>query len=271
MNISGIFIRRPIGTSLLAIGVFVTGMICYVLLGVSALPDMQFPAVFVQASEAGADASTMAATVAAPLERHLGQVPGIEMMHSSSSEGSTFVFMMFNSGVNLDASARDVQAAINAAIPDLPAGVTPSYQKANPNDDPIIAIALTSTTQSAAELYNVADTLLAQRLRQLKGVSSVDIAGAATPAIRVDVNLRALNAMALSPDQLRNALTAANVTSPEGFLSNGKTTMAVTSTAQLHTADDFAKLVIAMKNGTPVRLSDVAKVYAGLPWNQAAW
>ncbi|MEW9622907.1 efflux RND transporter permease subunit [Rhodanobacter geophilus] len=272
MNISGIFIRRPIGTSLLAIGVFVTGMICYLLLGVSALPDMQFPAIFVQASEAGADASTMASTVAAPLERHLGQVPGIQTMNSHSSESSTFVFMMFDNGVNLDSSARDVQAAINAAIPDLPAGVTPNYQKANPNDDPIIAIALTSTTQSAADMYNLADTLLAQRLRQLKGVSSVDIAGAATPAIRVDVNLRALNAMALSPDQLRNALTAANVTSPEGFLSNGKTTMAVSSTAQLHTAGDFANLVIAMKNGTPVRLSDVAHVYAGTQdAYQAAW
>src|SRR6185503_15031878 len=216
----------------------------------------------------------MAATVAAPLERHLGQVPGIETMNSHSSEGSTFVFMMFNSGVNLDSAARDVQAAINAAQPDLPTGLngTPSYEKANPNDDPIIAIALTSTTQSAAELYNVADTLLAQRLRQLKGVSSVDIAGAATPAIRVDVNLRALNAMGISPDDLRNALVAANVTSPEGFLSNGKTTMAISATAQLHTADDFAKLVIAMKGGTPVRLSDVARVYAGTQdAYQAAW
>ncbi|HET8764835.1 MAG TPA: efflux RND transporter permease subunit, partial [Rhodanobacter sp.] len=169
------------------------------------------------------------------------------------------------SGVNLDSAARDVQAAINAALPDLPTGLNgaPSYEKANPNDDPIIAIALTSTTQSAAQLYNVADTLLAQRLRQLKGVSSVDIAGAATPAIRVDVNLRALNAMGISPDDLRNALTAANVTSPEGFLSNDHTTMAVSSTAQLHSADDFARLVIATKNGTPVRLSEVAHVYAG--------
>ena len=263
MNISGIFIRRPIGTSLLAAGVFVAGLICYVLLGVSALPDMQFPAIFVQASEAGADATTMASTVAAPLERHLGQVAGIEMMNSHSSEGSTFVFMMFNGGVNLDSSARDVEAAINAAVPDLPAGVTPSYEKANPNDDPIIAIALTSETQSAGDLYNLADTLLAQRLRQLKGVSEVDIAGAATPAIRVDVNLRALNAMGLSPDDLRNALTAANVTSPEGFLSNGKTRMEISSTAQLHTAEDFADLVIAMKNSTPVRLSDVAHVYQG--------
>ena len=265
MNLSGAFVRRPIGTSLLAMGVLVVGMICYALLGVSALPNMQFPAIFVQASEAGADAQTMASTVAAPLERHLGQVPGIETMNSHSSEGSTFVFMMFNNGVNLDSAARDVQAAINAALPDLPTGLNgaPSYQKANPNDDPVVAIALSSATQSPADLYNTADTLLAQRLRQLKGVSSVDIAGAATPAIRVDVNLRALNAMGISPDDLRNALTAANVTSPEGFLSNEHTTMAVSSTAQLHSADDFAKLIIAMKNGTPVRLSDVARVYAG--------
>ncbi len=156
MNISGSFIRRPIGTSLLAIGLFVGGMIGYFLLGVAALPNMQFPAIFVQASQAGADASTMASTVAAPLERHLGQVPGIETMRSSSSEGRTFVFMMFRSGTDLDSAARDVQAAINSAAPDLPSGLNgaPSYQKANPNDDPIIALALTSDTQSAADLYN---------------------------------------------------------------------------------------------------------------------
>ena len=274
MNISGIFIRRPIGTSLLAIGLFVIGMIGYFLLGVAALPNMQFPAIFVQASQAGADASTMASTVAAPLERHLGQVPGIDTMRSSSSEGSTFVFMMFQSDTDLDSAARDVQAAINAAAPDLPSGLNgaPSYQKANPNDDPIIALALTSDTQSAADLYNVSDSLLAQRLRQQPGVSSVEIAGAATPAIRVDVNLRALNAMGLSPDQLRNALSAANVTSPEGFLSNGATTMAVSATTQLHTADQFAQLVIASHNGTPVRLADVASVYAGQQdAYQAAW
>jgi len=265
MNISGPFIRRPIGTSLLAIGLFVAGAISYFLLGVAALPDMQFPAIFVQASEAGADANTMASTVAAPLERHLGQVPGIDTMRSSSSEGSTFVFMLFQNGTDLNAAARDVQAAINAAAPDLPSGLNgaPSYRKANPNDDPIIAFALTSDTQSAADLYNAADSLLAQRLRQLPGVSSVEIAGAATPAIRVDVNLRALNALGLSPDQLRNALSAANVTSPEGFLSNGSTTMAVSATTSLHNAAEFAQLVIASRNGTPVRLSDVAHVYAG--------
>jgi len=201
-------------------------------------------------------------------------VPGIETMRSSSSEGRTFVFMMFRNGTDLDSAARDVQAAINSAAPDLPSGLNgaPSYQKANPNDDPIIALALTSATQSAADLYNLSDTLLAQRLRQLPGVSSVEIAGAATPAIRVDVNLRALNAMGLSPDQLRNALSAANVTSPEGFLSNGTTTMAISATTQLHSAEDFAQLVIASRSGTPVRLADVAKVYAGQQdAYQAAW
>jgi multidrug efflux pump len=274
MNISGPFIRRPIGTSLLAMGVFAVGLICYVLLGVAALPNMTFPVIFVQASQAGASAGTMASTVAAPLERHLGQVAGIDTMRSSSSLGSTFVFLRFNTDRDLDAAARDVQAAINAAQSDLPTGLNapPSYQKANPNDDPIIAFALTSDTQSARDLYDVADSLLAQRLRQVEGVSEVDILGAATPAIRVDVNQRQLNALGLSPDQLRNALTAANVTSPQGFLSDGKTVMSVTANDSLHTADDFASLVIASNKGVPIRLSDVAKVYDGTQdAYQAAW
>ena len=274
MNISGPFIRRPIGTSLLAIGIFVVGLICYSLLGVAALPGIQFPAIFVQAQQSGADASTMASTVAAPLERHLGQVPGVESMRSNSSEGSTFVLLFFQNGVNIDSAARDVQSAINSAQPDLPTGLlnAPSYTKANPNDDPIIVLALTSDTMARTDLYNVADSILAQRLRQQEGIATVDIAGSATPAIRVDVNLRALNAMGLSPDQLRNALTAANVTSPQGFLTDGNTNIAVTANDSLYTADQFAKLVIANKNGVPVRLSDVAKVYDGQQdAYQAAW
>jgi multidrug efflux pump len=274
MNISGPFIRRPIGISLLAAGLLVIGTICYFLLGVAALPNVQFPAIFVQASQPGADAGTMATTVAAPLERHLGQVTGIDTMRSSSSEGSTFVFLLFNSGRNIDDAARDVQAAINAAAPDLPTGLVtaPSYEKANPNDDPVIVLALTSTTHSLTDLYNQADSLLAQRLRQLQGVSSVEVAGSATPAVRVDLNLRAMNAMGLSPDQLRNALTAANVTSPQGFLSDGKTQIAVTANDALHDADDFADLVIAVHNGVPVHLKDIAKVYNGQEDRyQAAW
>ena len=274
MNIAGPFIRRPIGISLLAAGLFVIGAICYFLLGVAALPNVQFPAIFVQASQPGASASTMASTVAAPLERHLGQVPGIDMMRSSSSQGSTFVFMLFSTGRNIDDAARDVQAAINAAAPDLPAGLVtaPSYEKANPNDDPIIVLALTSKTHSLTDLYNQADSLLAQRLRQLRGVSSVEVAGSATPAVRVDLNLRAMNAMGLSPDQLRNALTAANVTSPQGFLSDGNTQVAVTANDALHDAADFANLVVAERNGVPIHLKDIANVYDGQEDRyQAAW
>ena len=156
MNISAPFIRRPVGTSLLAAGLLVAGAICYSLLAISALPQISFPAIFVTAAQPGADASTMASTVAAPLERHLGQVPGIDRMRSSSSEGGSFVFMIFQSGVDLDAAARDVEAAINAAAPDLPSGLTslPAWQKANPNDDPVIQLALTSDTQSLSALFD---------------------------------------------------------------------------------------------------------------------
>ncbi|MGV8961516.1 MAG: efflux RND transporter permease subunit [Stenotrophomonas sp.] len=273
MNISGPFIRRPIGTALLAIGLFVIGMICYLRLGVAALPNIQIPVIFVQASQPGADASTMAATVTAPLERHLGQLPGVDRMRSSSSEGTSMVFMVFKTDRDIDAAAQDVQTAINAAQADLPSGMgTPRYQKANPNDDPVIAIALTSQTQSADELYNVADSLLGQRLRQISGVSSVDIAGASTPAVRVDVNLRALNALGLTPDDLRNAVRAANVTSPTGFLSDGASTTAIIVNDSVARAADFAQLVIANHDGRVVRLRDVANVYDGQQdAYQAAW
>ncbi len=274
MNISGPFIRRPIGTALLAIGLFVVGLFCYLKLGVSALPNIQIPVIFVHASQSGADATTMASTVTAPLERHLGQLPGVDQMRSSSSEGSSLVFMIFQSGVDIDSAALDVQTAINSAQSDLPSGLgSPMFQKANPNDDPVIAIALTSQTQSADELYNVADTLLAQRLRQIGGVSSVDIAGASTPAVRVDVNLHLLNALNLTPDDLRNAVRAANVTSPTGFLTDGNTTTAIIANDSVARAADFANLVIKTQDdGRVIRLKDVANVYDGQQdAYQAAW
>ncbi len=273
MNISGPFIRRPVGTALLALGLFVAGLICYLQLGVAALPNLQIPVIFVSASQPGADASTMASTVTAPLERHLGQVPGIDQLRSNSAEGRGMVFLVFQSDRDIDSAAQDVQAAINASVADLPSGLgTPSYQKANPNDDPVIAIALTSSTQTATDLYNVADSLLAQRLRQIGGVASVDIAGASTPAVRIDVNLRALNALGLSPDSLRNAIRAANVTSPLGFLSDGTSMMAIQSNDAVRKAADFADLVISSEGGRVVRLSDVATVYDGQQDAfQAAW
>ncbi|MBC6943657.1 MAG: AcrB/AcrD/AcrF family protein [Xanthomonadales bacterium] len=274
MNISGPFVRRPIGTSLLAMGLFAVGMICYFLLGVAALPNMEFPGIFVTANQPGGSADVMASTVAAPLERHLGQIPGVDTINSWSSENSASVFIMFDASRNVDDAARDVQAAINAAAPDLPSGLTnaPTYHKMNPNNQPVLALALTSDSQPLAKLYDYADSLLAQRIRQLPGVSDVDVAGGATPAVRVDLNLRALSAMGLSPDQLRNALVAANVTSPQGFLSDGRTTMAITANDALHTAAEFADLVIATRNGVPVRLSDVATVRDGQQDQyQAAW
>ena len=273
MNISAPFIKRPIGISLLAIGLFFAGLVCYLRLGVAALPNLTIPVIFVQASNTGADADTMAATVTAPLERHLGQVPGIDTMRSSSSDGRSMVFLMFNTSRDIDAAAQDVQAAINAAMADLPAGIsTPTYQKANPNDDPVIALALTSETQSVAELYNLADSLLAQRLRQLPGVSQVDIAGASTPAVRVDLNLRAMNALGLSPDDLRNAMRAANVASPLGFLSDGSSQTAIVLNDQVRKAADFANVALATHDGAVVRLKDVATVYDGQQdAYQAAW
>jgi multidrug efflux pump len=274
VNISGPFVRRPIGTSLLAVGLFVLGMICYALLGVAALPNLEFPAIFVTASQPGGSADVMASTVAAPLERHLGQIPGIDTINSSSSENSASVFLSFDGKRSVDDYARDVQAAINAAAPDLPSGLTnaPTYRKMNPNNQPVLILALTSDTEPLSKLYDYADSLLAQRIRQLPGVSDVEVAGGATPAVRVDLNLRALNAMGLSPDQLRNALVAANVTSPQGFLSDGKTTMAVVANDALRTSAEFADLVVSAKNGVPVRLKDVARVYDGQQDQyQAAW
>ena len=274
MSLSTPFIRRPIGTSLLAAGLFVAGMICYTLLGVAPLPNVEFPAIFVSASQPGADAGTMATTVAAPLERHLGQIAGIDEMSSNSSEGSASVNIIFQAGRNLDSAARDVQAAINAAAPDLPSGLrtAPTYRKANPNNAPVIILALTSPTRPLGELYNYADSLVAQRLRQLSGVADVDIAGGATPAIRVDLNLRSLNARGISTTDVRNALVAANVTTAQGFLSDGRTTMAIASNNSLSKPEEFANLIIASRNGSPVFLRDVAKVSQGQEDRyQAAW
>ena len=264
MNLSAPFIKRPIGTSLLAIGVFVVGLISYTLLGISALPQVTFPAIWVSASQPGASATTMASTVTAPLERHLGQIPGIDTMRSRSSDGSAFVLLFFNSGVDIDAAAQQVDAAINAAVPDLPSGLSmPQWHKANPNDDPVISLALTSDTQPMSELFDAANNLLNPRLSQLPGVASVEVSGSANPAVRVEVDLHKLDALGLSTNEVRNAIVAANVTSPQGFLSDGRIETAIVANDQLHTAQQFADLVIAVHDGTPVHLRDVANVFEG--------
>lgn len=274
MNLSALFIRRPIGTSLLAAIVFLMGVLCYVKLGVASLPNVNIPVIFVHATQSGADATTIASTVTAPLERHLGQVPGIDHMRSTSVEGSSIVFLVFETGRHVDSAAQDVQTAISATQSDLPTGLaTPLFRKANPNADPIIGFALTSKTQSIEDLYQLADSTLAQRLRQISGISSVDIAGASTPAVRVDFDLRKLNALGLTPEDVRHAIQAGNVEVPTGFLANAKTTIAIAVNDQLHHATEFAKLAIAKRaDGRLVRLADVAQVYDGQQdGQQAAW
>ena len=186
------------------------------------------------------------------------------MMNSRSSDGSAVVIMFFDSDVDINDAAQQVDAAINAAVPDLPSGLQmPQWHKANPNDDPIIELALTSDTQPMSDLYDDANTLLSPRLAQLPGVASVDVSGSAQPGVRVDVNLNKLDALGLSTNDIRNAITAANVTSPQGFLTNGKIATAITANDQLRTAEQFADLVIATHNGAPVFLRDVANVYQG--------
>ncbi len=274
MNLSAPFIRRPIGTILLALGVFVGGVIAYFQLGVAALPNLEFPVIFVVANQPGASAENMATTVAAPLERHMGQIAGVDSMGSNSREGRSSVILFFKFNQDIDSVARDVQAAINAAMPDLPSGLrtAPVYFKANPNNDPVLMLSLTSPAHTAAELYNMADSLLTPRVRQLAGVADVTLAGGATPAVRVDVDLGKLTSMGLSTDQVRNAIAAANVTSPQGFLSDGERMMTIAANGALTDGSQFADLVIAVRNGVPIRLRDIATVGDGAEnKDQAAW
>src|SRR5579862_2642930 len=190
MNVSLPFITRPIATILLSVGVFLTGAVAYAFLPVAALPAIEFPTIHVSASRPGADPSTMAATVAAPLERRLGEIPGVIELTSTSSLGTSSISVQFDIGRKIDSAARDVQAALNAAVADLPGDLPslPSFRKANPNGAAIIILALTSDTLQPSALYDIADTVLAQRLSQVDGVAEVTVAGAEQPAVRVRVN-----------------------------------------------------------------------------------
>jgi multidrug efflux pump len=274
MNFFAALIRRPIGISLLALGLCMAGALSYAMLGVAPLPQLEFPAVVVFANQPGASARTMAATVAAPLERHLGRIAGLSGMQSNSSEGSTSVVLLFDFGRDVDDAARDVQAAINAAANDLPSNLPspPMYFKFNTSQIPLLLLALTSDGVPSSTLYEQADTLLAPRIAQVEGVSQVQIVGGSAPSVHVDMNLPALSALKLSANDVRNALTAANVASPQGMLSDGHNNLIVSANDELHTAQDFASLAIAVRDGAPVYLRDVAHVYAGAEdVNQGAW
>ncbi|MFC5742303.1 efflux RND transporter permease subunit [Dyella tabacisoli] len=274
MNFFAPMIRRPVGTSLLAIGLTLAGICAYMLLGVSALPVLKFPGMAVYAEVPGANAQTMASTVAAPLERHLGRIPGIKEMHSESNDGSTSIRLLFNYGKSTDKLARDVQAAINAAAIDLPTSMTvpPRYFKFDTAQMPVLLLSLTSTSLPPDRLFDLADTLVKPAISQIPGVAQVRVIGGRPKAVRVQLNNSALANMGLTANDVRNALSAANVTSPQGTLSNGLSQMTVTANDALHNPEEFARLVIGTKNGHSIRLADVATVESGQQDEyQAAW
>ncbi len=258
-------IRRPIGTSLLAIGLMLGGLWAYLLIGVAAFPSIEFPGVAVVAQMPGASAQTMATTVMAPLERHIGRIPGVQFMFSSAREGSAQIQVLFGYGRSTDDAARDVQAAINAAATDLPPGMPapPQYFKFDTSNVPILLVTLTSSSLPPDRLYDLTDTLLKPTVAQIPGVAQVQVGGGTPHAVRVSLNANALAIKGITTNEVANALRAANVTSPQGMLSNGLTQMTVTANDSLHTSADFASLVIASRNGVPVRLADVATVSSG--------
>ncbi len=263
MSLSRPFILRPVATSLLALAVAVMGMVAFFLLPVAPLPALDSPVIVVRASLSGASPETMASSVATPLERSLGNISGVSLMQSSSSEGSVSIFMIFDLDKDVHTAAREVQAAINAARPLLPSSMKqpPTYRNVNPSSTPIMVLALTSDMLGQGELYDMASTILAQKLAQVRGVGEVTVGGSSLPAVRVDLNPNMLNNMGISLDTVRSALASTNSVKPKGFLDNDEYQWQIATNGQLRYAKDFENLIVAWKNGTAVRLKDVAHVY----------
>ena len=262
MNISAPFIRRPIGTSLLAAALLIAGILAFNFLPVAPLPQVEFPVISVNAGLPGASPETMASAVATPLERQFGRIAGINQMTSTSQLGSTNIVLQFDLNRNIDAAGRDVQAAINAARSQLPANLpgNPSYRKVNPADAPILILALTSDTITLPRIYDAADSILSQKLAQINGVGQVFVGGGARPAVRAEVNPTVANKLGIGLDTIRTALTNANANRPKGQLSGPIDSWTINDTDQIFTANDYRKLIVSYQNQAPVRLGDVADV-----------
>ncbi|MBD1554300.1 efflux RND transporter permease subunit [Pseudomonas typographi] len=262
MNLSGPFIRRPVATLLLSLAVMLLGAVSFGLLPVAPLPQMDFPVIVVSANLAGASPEVMASTVATPLERSFGSIAGVTSMNSRSSQGSTRVILQFEQGRDIDGAARDVQAAINASRSLLPSGMKslPTYKKINPSQAPIMVLALTSTVLQKGQLYDLASTILSQTLSQVNGVGEVQIGGSSLPAVRVELEPRLLDQYGIALDDVRTAITTANVRRPKGFVEDAQRSWQVQASDQLEKAEDYRPLIIRAHNGAVVRLADVAKV-----------
>ena len=272
MNFSRIFIRRPIGTTLLAIGLFLVGAVAYDFLPVASLPSVEFPTISVTASRPGADPNVMAATVAAPLERRLGEIAGVTEMTSVSSLGSTRITVQFDLTRSVEGAARDVQAALNAALSDLPSDMPtlPTFRKFNPAAAPILILALTSKTLPGSAIYDAADSVISQRLAQVQGVADVTVAGSEQPALRVRVNPAQLAAMGLSLEDVRTAIANSNAVGPLGSFDGDTRTSTIGINDQLRNADEYDPIVVKTVQGTVIRLSNVATITAGVRNSRSA-
>lgn len=262
MNISAPFIRRPVATTLLTVGVTLIGVVAFRFLPVASLPQVEFPTINVSAGLPGASPETMATSVAAPLEHQFTRIAGITEMTSTSMFGSTSITLQFELSRDIDGAARDVQAAIMAARGDLPASLPsqPMYRKVNPADAPILILSLTSEIVSRGRMYDVASSVLQQKLSQIDGVGQVYVGGGSLPAVRVDLNPTALHKYGIGLGDVRRILSETNVNRPKGQLSDGKRTWEIRTNDQLHEAEDYLPLIVSYREGRALRLSDIATV-----------
>ena len=266
MNVSAPFIRRPVATTLLTIGLMLAGAIAFWLLPVAPLPNVDIPTIAVSAQLPGASPETVATSVATPLERHLGTIAGVTEMTSSSSVGSARIVLQFELSRDIDGAARDVEAAIQASRADLPTTLrnNPTYNKFNPADAPVLILSLTSDTLTTGQIYDAASTILEQKLLQLQGVGEVDIGGSSLPAVRVELNPRALFQYGIGLEDVRAALSAANANSPKGFLEDPARHYQLYVNDTAKDAAAYRPLIIAYRNNAPVRLQDLAQVSDGV-------
>src|SRR5438445_421417 len=274
MSPSRPFILRPVATTLLMVGVLLVGWVAYRQLPVAALPQVDYPTIQVLTFYPGASPDVMAASVTAPLERQFGQTPGLNQMTSTSSFGSSLITLQFSLDLNIDVAEQEVQAAINSASNLLPQGLPnpPIYSKINPADAPILTLALSSKSLPLPKIEDLADTRLAQKISQLSGVGLVSISGGQKPAVRIQANPTALSSYGLTLEEVRTAIAQANVNQAKGNFDGPHQAYTIAANDQLLSSDQYRPLVIAYRNGAPVRLSDVATVIDDVEnIKQAAW
>jgi multidrug efflux pump len=262
MSFTDTFIHRPVATTLATLAIALSGVLAYMNLPVSPLPQVDMPSISVSASLPGASPETMAATVATPLERTLGRIAGITEMTSSSSQGSTSISLQFDISRDVDSAARDVQAAINAARSLLPTGMpgNPTYRKMNMSDSPIMIMALTSDVATSGQMYDVGSTVIAQKISQIDGVGSVSIGGSSLPAVRVSMNMPALTRANLTMEDVRTAIVAANVNRPKGLIEDDDRRWQVLASDQMDKAEEYKNVIVSYVNGAAVRLADLGEV-----------